>query len=83
MGWSAIQPRRPDSLIAGAESESRFYFVHSYRVVPDRDEHTLATSDYGVEFASMVRSDNVMGAQFHPEKSHTFGMTVLKNFSAL
>ena len=83
MGWSAIRPRHEDSLIAGAETGSRFYFVHSYRVVPDREDDVLAISDYGVEFASMVRSGNVMGAQFHPEKSHTFGMTVLKNFAEL
>lgn len=83
MGWSAITPSRSDPLIVGAETGSRFYFVHSYCVVPDRAEDTLATSDYGVQFTSMVRSGNVMGAQFHPEKSHTFGMTVLKNFAAL
>ena len=83
MGWSAIEPRHPDPLIAGAETGSRFYFVHSYRVVPERDADVLATSRYGVEFASMVRSGNVMGAQFHPEKSHTFGMTVLRNFGSL
>lgn len=83
MGWSAIEPRRSDPLIAGAETGSRFYFVHSYHVVPDRPDDALATSDYGIDFVSMVRSGNVMGAQFHPEKSHTFGMTILRNFATL
>lgn len=83
MGWSAITPRHDDPLIAGAETGSRFYFVHSYRVEPDDEADTLATSEYGTEFTSMVRKGNVMGAQFHPEKSHTFGMTVLRNFGAL
>lgn len=83
MGWNAVRPTHEDPLLAGAEHDSRFYFVHSYRVVPEREEDVLATTDYGVEFASMVRSGNVMGAQFHPEKSHTFGMTILRNFASL
>jgi glutamine amidotransferase len=52
-------------------------------VVPQRDDDILALSDYGSPFASMIRSGNVMGAQFHPEKSHAFGMTVLGNFAKL
>lgn len=83
MGWNIVTPTREDSLVAALPPESRFYFVHSYRVVPDRDEDVLGTADYGTTFAAMVRSGNVMGAQFHPEKSHTFGMTVLRNFAAL
>ena len=83
MGWNAAVPQHDDSLIAGVENDNRFYFVHSYRVVPTKPEDTLTLTDYGQPFASMVRSGNVMGAQFHPEKSHVFGMTVLKNFAAL
>lgn len=83
MGWNAAVPRRDDSLLAGVEQNNRFYFVHTYRVVPDKPEDTLAVTQYGQPFASMVRSGNVMGAQFHPEKSHVFGMSVLKNFAAL
>ena len=83
MGWSAVAPTRPDPLVADLPDESRFYFVHSYRVVPDRPADELGTSTYGTPFASMIRSDNVMGAQYHPEKSHSFGMTILKNFAAL
>jgi glutamine amidotransferase len=81
MGWNSVAPTRPDSLVDGLPDDARFYFVHSYRVETQNPEHTLATSQYGVEFASMVRVGNVMGAQFHPEKSHTFGMTVLRNFA--
>jgi glutamine amidotransferase len=80
MGWNRAVPTRDDPLTDGLPDESRFYFVHSYRVVPDSNEDVLAVTEYGVPFASMIRSGNVMGAQYHPEKSHTFGMTVFKNF---
>lgn len=83
MGWNTVTPRREDPLVAGLESDSRFYFVHSYRVVSDRDADILATTPYGMDFASMVGHGNVRGAQFHPEKSHAFGMTILRNFSEL
>lgn len=83
MGWNTVVPRRSDDLFANSEEESRFYFVHSYRVVPDRVEDVLAITPYGGDFVSMVRAGYVVGAQFHPEKSHTFGMNVLRNFVAL
>lgn len=83
MGWNLVEPTRQDNLVDSLPAESRFYFVHSYRVVPDDDAHVLATTRYGVPFASMIRSGNVMGAQFHPEKSHDFGKRILKNFAEL
>lgn len=83
MGWNIVTPTHDDPLVAGLEPDSRFYFVHTYKVVPERDADVLGTTDYGGTFASMVRSQNVMGAQFHPEKSHAFGMRVLSNFSTL
>lgn len=83
VGWNIVTPTREDSLVAGLEPESRFYFVHSYRVVPKHVEDVLATTIYGDTFASMVRSGNVMGAQYHPEKSHAFGMRVLSNFATI
>lgn len=83
MGWNSVAPTRDDPLVADLEPDSRFYFVHSYKVVPTSDSDVLSTTGYGVPFASMIRSGNVMGAQFHPEKSHAFGMRVLTNFSAL
>ncbi|MDX2026926.1 imidazole glycerol phosphate synthase subunit HisH [Microcella sp.] len=82
MGWNTVEPTRADPLVEGLPDDSRFYFVHSYRVVPNREEDQLATTNYGGPFASMIRADNVVGAQFHPEKSHAFGMTILKNFAA-
>lgn len=83
MGWNHATPTREDPLVAGLPADSRFYFVHSYRVVPTDQSAILATTTHGVTFASMVRVGSVMGAQFHPEKSHAFGMTILKNFAAL
>lgn len=83
MGWNSVEPVRDDPLVAELPEGSRFYFVHSYRVVPDADQDVLATTEYGVPFASMIRSENVMGAQYHPEKSHAFGMRVLSNFVSL
>jgi glutamine amidotransferase len=83
MGWNIVTPTREDPLVADLEPDSRFYFVHSYKVVPDRQADVLGTTEYGGSFASMIRSGNVMGAQYHPEKSHAFGMRVLKNFAGL
>lgn len=83
MGWNSIAPAREHPLVADLPADNRFYFVHSYRVVPEHTAHTLAVTDYGHPFTSMVQSDNVMGAQFHPEKSHAFGMTILRNFAKL
>jgi glutamine amidotransferase len=83
MGWNVVTPAHEDPLVDGLEPDSRFYFVHSYKVVPDREADVLGTTAYGGSFASMIRSGNVMGAQFHPEKSHAFGMRVLSNFAAI
>lgn len=81
MGWNTVRSLRDDPLLKGIDDASRFYFVHGYRVVPTHDDNVLATSTYGGDFVSMVRARNVAGAQFHPEKSHTFGMTLLRNFA--
>lgn len=81
MGWNTVAPTRPDNLFDSLPDDSRFYFVHSYRVVLERAEDELGTTEYGERFVSMLRAGNVMGAQFHPEKSHAFGMTVLRNFA--
>ena len=82
VGWNTLTPTRADPLVAGLPEESRFYFVHSYRVIPRDESDTLAVTEYGGPFASMIRSGNVMGAQYHPEKSHAFGMQILRNFAA-
>lgn len=83
MGWNQVDIRTPDPLVAELPPESRFYFVHSYRVVPKNPGDVLGTTRYGGPFASMIRSGNVMGAQFHPEKSHAFGKQILRNFASL
>lgn len=83
MGWNIIQPCIEAPLIAGLPGEPRYYFVHSYHVVCEDNRDVLATADYGGNFVAMIQRDNVMGAQFHPEKSHRFGMALLKNFSNL
>lgn len=83
MGWNSVKATREDSLVGELTEGSRFYFVHSYRVVPEKESDALATTDYGDKFVSMVRVGNIMGAQFHPEKSHAFGMAILKNFATL
>lgn len=82
MGWNMVHPLQTDSLFHEmGEEEKRFYFVHSYHVVCENSDDILATTRYGYEFTSSVHKDNIYGAQFHPEKSHKFGMNLLKNFA--
>ncbi len=83
MGWSRVTMTHDDPLVSGLEPENRFYFVHSYCVETDDEDAVLGRTHYGRDFTSMVRSANVMGAQFHPEKSHHFGMTIMQNFAGL
>jgi len=83
MGWNVLASRRESPLLDRLDERARFYFVHSYHVVCDDREDVLATSRYGVEFTSMVHQGHVWGAQFHPEKSHRYGMTLLENFARL
>jgi glutamine amidotransferase len=80
MGWAVTRPMGNNALITD-EEEQRFYYVHSYRVVCDRDEDVMATATYGSEFTSGVHRGNVYGVQFHPEKSHRFGMRLMRRFS--
>jgi glutamine amidotransferase len=80
MGWSIVQAAKPNPLIPTDESELRFYHVHSYRAVCDRPVDVLATANYGTEFTTAVSRDNIYGVQFHPEKSHRFGMALLRRF---
>lgn len=83
MGWNVVTPTRPHALFKSEDPELRFYFVHSYHVVPDDPSHALATTNYGGEFTSAIGNDNVLGVQFHPEKSHRFGMRLMANFAAM
>lgn len=81
MGWNDVLPQQTDSLFQGLESEARFYFLHSYYFAAKRDCDVLAVTDYNGNFASSVRSGNMFGVQFHPEKSHHWGVRLLKNFA--
>ena len=83
MGWNTVQPRRTDSLFKDMDPEAGFYFVHSYHVVCDSEEEVLATAHHGYDFVCAVAKGNIMGTQFHPEKSHRYGMGVLRNFMEL
>jgi imidazole glycerol-phosphate synthase subunit HisH len=80
MGWNVINPKINENLFFGLENEARFYFVHSYHVNCDHPSNILATTNYGYEFTCFVRHENILGVQFHPEKSHRFGMQFFKNF---
>ena len=83
MGWNELDRRRESPLFAGFEERARFYFVHSYHLVCADPADVLATARYGGDFTAIVQRGNVWGAQFHPEKSHRFGMTLLANFARL
>ncbi len=80
IGWNQLHIRRQSSLLSGVPDGSYAYFVHSYYVLPTDDSIVLATTDYGVEFASVVGRGHVFGAQFHPEKSQEVGLRILGNF---
>lgn len=80
MGWNDARPVRTDTLFSGLDAP-RYYFLHSYFMKTDREENVLATSNYGVTFTSAVQAGNVYGTQFHPEKSHQWGVRLLKNFA--
>ncbi|MEZ0394849.1 MAG: imidazole glycerol phosphate synthase subunit HisH [Anaerolineales bacterium] len=80
MGWNTLEVRRPHPLVADLGPEPRFYFVHSYHVVCADEADVVAYTDYGHPVTAIVARDNLLGAQFHPEKSHKFGMQLLRNF---
>lgn len=90
MGWNELRVERDHPIVTGVEHTDTggsvdgdyAYFVHSYYAVPEDDDHVVATTDYGVEFASIVANSrgNVFGTQFHPEKSGETGLTILRNF---
>lgn len=80
MGWNTISLPFHDVLFEEMPKNSRFYFVHSYHVLCNSEENVFSKSIHGYEFASGIKKDNIMGVQFHPEKSHKFGMQLLKNF---
>ena len=80
IGWNGVKVRHPSGLIPPDMPNSRFYFVHSYHLVCSDDSVIVATTQYGIEFVSIVRHGNICGVQFHPEKSHKFGAGLLREF---
>lgn len=83
MGWNVATPVRKSPLTDEVIEEPRFYFVHSFCVHVEYAEHSIMRTDYGGVFDSAIARDNIYGVQFHPEKSHRFGMHILKNFAKL
>lgn len=83
MGWNTVKPHRMHPLLYNLPQDMRFYFVHSFYVETELAEDTLATAHYGSDFAAVIAHGNIMGAQFHPERSHRYGAQLLKNFYLL
>ena len=83
MGWNSVNVKRESALINDLPDEPRFYFVHSYYVCCAQPSDVLTTTCYGTDFHSIIQHDNIFGAQFHPEKSHKFGMRILENFARI
>ncbi|MCM8778298.1 MAG: imidazole glycerol phosphate synthase subunit HisH [Candidatus Omnitrophica bacterium] len=83
IGWNQIKIKNQESkikILEGIPNGAYFYFVHSYYVVPENKEIILAKTDYGIEFPSVIQKDNILGVQFHPEKSQELGLKFLENF---
>ena len=80
MGWTDVELNKPSLLFKNMYDEPRFYFVHSYYPAPINSDDVLMYANYGYKFAAAVERENIIGVQFHPEKSHKFGMKLLENF---
>ena len=83
MGWNVAEPAVKHQLLIGLESSPRFYFAHSYHIQTSIPDTILCKTHHGLDFASGIYKDNIAGVQFHPEKSHKFGLKLLKNFSEI
>ncbi len=80
MGWNSVSIRRRPPALADVPDQSHVYFVHSFHVVPDDKGVIATTTPYGIEFVSSIWKDNIFAVQFHPEKSQTLGLSILKRF---
>ena len=84
MGWNIVNIKSDQKIVKDLGEEPRFYFVHSYYVKVQNEENKLLETNYGgIIFDSAIHKNNIYGAQFHPEKSHKFGMQLLKNFAEI
>jgi len=82
IGWNDIAIKKESEIFKGIDSP-RFYFVHSYYIQSNQTSDILASADYGIEYTCAFSKDNLFGVQFHPEKSHKYGMKLLTNFASL
>lgn len=80
MGWSEVNFEKEDPFFADMPEKSRFYFVHTYHIVCDNPEDVAVTAKYGYSFTAGFIKEDIIGMQFHPEKSHKYGMRLLSNF---
>jgi glutamine amidotransferase len=83
MGWNTARIKKQSGIFNNLDEASRFYFLHSYHVQCADESDVLTTTCHGYDFVSSLQRDNIVGVQFHPEKSHKFGMVLMKNFSEL
>jgi len=84
MGWNTLKIEKQSKIFGDMyNQENKFYFVHSYHVICNDKEDVLTTTSYGYDFTSSIEKNNIIGVQFHPEKSHKFGMQLLKNFTMI
>ena len=81
IGWNTLKHCRTHPIFEGVDAQAQFYFVHSYYPDPAGQGFAMATTSYGIEFASVIARDNVVATQFHPEKSGRPGLRMLQNFS--
>jgi len=80
MGWAEVEYNKNSKLFSDYAEIPRFYFVHSFHLQTNIESEILATANYGYNFVAALERDNIIGTQFHPEKSHKFGMQILRNF---
>lgn len=83
MGWNDVKPHEDSPLFKGLENDARFYFLHSFYFDCHEESAAMASASYGQNFVCAVSEGNVFGVQFHPEKSHHYGTTLLKNFAEI
>jgi glutamine amidotransferase len=80
IGWNRVVHHRPDPMLAGVADGAHVYFDHSYHAVPDDPAVVALDSDHGIPITAAIRKDNIFACQFHPEKSQTVGLQMLRNF---
>lgn len=83
MGWNRVKSVKHSKILTDLEENPKYYFVHSYHLKANNEEDSLLKATYGYDFVAALERDNIIGVQFHPEKSHKFGLQLLKNYSLL